>query len=397
MTRDRYSDKEDERYSGRGGSYRDDEYRDDLDDSAEYDAYDSAYMEAHDDEAYDDETGASRALAPISSDQGLAPYDEQSRQVPVVIPGTGVSMGTPFIKRRERPLTMRLAILTVVATLLVTGLMSVTPIGAAAQPGVSSFEALAGAVVLTKTEQYVWYTAAWGDSLTSLAKKFGVQVGGIMQMNNLCPGQELQIGKQYKIPTNANYGANYQQEVQASGECNLLPTSGVWGQTQFGTNWWNARAGEPGPGSEAACSGSYGSNYMDFKFISPNWNSGWVRGYSWYHDGVDIAAPEGNPIHAVQTGQIIWAGYDATNGFGWSVVINHCYHVSSLYGHMMGLAPGIAIGQNVDQGQVIGYEGNTGWSTGPHLHISVMVDNQTVNPMMFYADVYHITHFVAPS
>ena len=109
-----------------------------------------------------DETGASRALAPINGDQQLAAYDEESRQVPVVIPGTGVSMGTPFIKRRERPLTMRLAVLTVVATLIVTGLMSVTPLGASAQPGVSSFEALAGAVVLTKSQQYVWYTAAVG-------------------------------------------------------------------------------------------------------------------------------------------------------------------------------------------------------------------------------------------
>ncbi len=394
MARDRYSDQEDGRRPERDRPYDDDDFRDDPEDSAEYDAYDSAHMEAYDDEAYDDGTGAPRALAPVGSSQDLAPYEE-SRQGPVVIPGTGVSMGTPFIKRRERPLTMRLAILMMVATLIMTGLMSVTPIGAAAQPGVSSFEALAGAVVLTKSQQFVWYTAQWGDSLASLAKKFNVQVGGIMQMNNLCPGQELQIGKQYKIPTSSSYGASYQQEVQASGECNLLPTSGVWGQTVFGTNWWNARAGEPGP--EAICSSSYGPNYMDFKFISPNWNSSWVRGYSWYHDGVDITAPEGNPIHAVQAGQIIWAGYDATNGFGWSVVINHCYHVSTLYGHMMGLAPGITIGQNVDQGTVIGYEGSTGWATGPHLHISVMVDNQTVDPMMFYADVYHITHFVAPS
>lgn len=346
-------------------------------------------------DAYDDAMGGSRALAPRDADQGLATYDTQSSHAPVVIPGTGVSMGSPFIKRRERPLTMRLAVLMVVATLLITGMMSVTPIGASAQPGVSSFEALAGAVVLTKSQQFVWYTAQWGDSLTSLAKKFNVQIGGIMQLNGLCPGQELQIGKQYKIPTNANYGSDYQQTAAVSGECNLLPTTGVWGQTVFGTNWWNARAGDPG--TEAICSNAHGPNYMNFNFVSPDYNSYWVRGYSWYHDGVDIAAPEGTPIHAVQAGQIIWAGYDGTNGFGWSIVINHCYHVSTLYGHMMGLAPGISIGQNVDQSTVIGYEGSTGWSTGPHLHMSVMVDNQTVNPMMFYQNIYTLTHFVAPS
>ena len=101
-----------------------------------------------------------------------------------------------------------------------------------------------------------------------------------MQMNGLCPGQELQIGKQYKIPTSSTYGVNYQQEAQASGECNLLPTNGAWGQTVFGTNWWNARAGNPG--LEAACSSAHGSGYRAFNFISPNWNSSWVRGYSWY-------------------------------------------------------------------------------------------------------------------
>lgn len=390
MARDRHPDDTRGSRSGRDEAYDDQDFHDDYDDSPDYEPYDSRYVDA-----YDDATGGSRALAPRDAEHGLAAYDSQSSHAPVVIPGTGVSMGSPFIKRRERPLTMRLAVLMVVATLLITGMMSVTPIGASAQPGVSSFEALAGAVVLTKSQQFVWYTAQWGDSLTSLAKKFNVQIGGIMQLNGLCPGQELQIGKQYKIPTNANYGSDYQQTAAVSGECNLLPTTGVWGQTVFGTNWWNARAGDPG--TEAICSNAHGPNYMNFNFVSPDYNSYWVRGYSWYHDGVDIAAPEGTPIHAVQAGQIIWAGYDGTNGFGWSVVINHCYHVSTLYGHMMGLAPGISIGQNVDQSTVIGYEGSTGWSTGPHLHMSVMVDNQTVNPMMFYQNIYTLTHFVPPS
>lgn len=380
------------RDSGRGREYDDgyDEYDDrrPLDDSAQYSAYDSAYQSAYV-EAYD-ETGESRAIASVGEARGLAPTDEASREVAVVIPGTGVSMGEPFVKRRARPLTMRVAVLTMVATLVVTGLISVTPLGASAQPGVSSFEALAGAVVLTKTQQFVWYTAKWGDSLDLLAKKFNVQAGGIMQLNGLCPGQELQIGTQYKIPTSATYGSNYKEEAAASGECNFLPVGGAWGKTVFGTNWWNARAGEPGP--EAVCSSAHGTSYRSFDFVSPNPKSYWVRGFTWYHDGVDLAAPSGNPIHAVQAGQIIWAGYDGTNGFGWSVVINHCYHVSTIYGHMLGLAPGIVIGQNVDQNTVIGYEGSTGWSTGPHLHISVCVDNQTVDPMMFYASIYAITH-----
>jgi murein DD-endopeptidase MepM/ murein hydrolase activator NlpD len=61
---------------------------------------------------------------------------------------------------------------------------------------------------------------------------------------------------------------------------------------------------------------------------------------------------------------------------------------------MMSLAPGLKAGDNVSQGDVIGYEGSTGWSTGPHLHISIMWNNVPIDPMLFYADIYHITHDV---
>lgn len=350
-------------------------------DSAEYDAYD-------DDEYAQSAEYSERGLALRESYEAPAVYEEKRKTAPVLIPGGGVSMGELFLKRRERPLTMRIAVITLLAVVIVTGLVSVTPLGAAAQPSVSSFEALSGAVVLGSQPGFFWYTARWNDTPEALAKEFNVQVGGIFQMNGLCPGQELQIGKQYKIPTNSQYGSNYESNVASCGGRN---PAGYYGQTVFGTEWYNSYAGTPT--EEGRCSSAYGA-YRDFKFISPNWNSSWVRGFSFFHDGVDIAAAQGNPIHAVQDGQVIWAGYDGTNGFGWSVVINHCNHVSSLYGHMMSLAPGLKAGDNVSQGDVIGYEGSTGWSTGPHLHISVDWNNVPIDPMLFYQDVYHITHDV---
>jgi murein DD-endopeptidase MepM/ murein hydrolase activator NlpD len=96
---------------------------------------------------------------------------------------------------------------------------------------------------------------------------------------------------------------------------------------------------------------------------------------------VDIAAAEGNPIHAAQSGQVIWAGWDV-GGLGWSVKINHCDHISTVYGHMDKLL--VKAGDNVQQGDPIGLEGSTGWSTGPHLHYMVEVDNQPVDPMAYY-------------
>lgn len=391
----------------------DDMYTDD-DDPAEYDAYDdgpaSDYIDAYDDErddysqsdeyamGYSDDyrSPEGRALATRADD--LAPaLHAPSAPEPMLIPGTGVSMGFLVMPRRARPLTMRLATVILIVTVIVTGLLAVTPLGAAAQPGVSSFAALSGAVVLTRNKSdYFWYTARLNDTIEQVAGMFHVQIGGILELNGLCPSQGLEIGKQYKIPTNSQYGADYASHVPAA--CaTLAPAAGYgyYGQTIFGTNWWNSYAGIPT--EEGLCSTAYGPSYMDFRFTSPNWNSSWVRGFTFYHDGVDIAAPQGNPVHAVQDGQIIWAGYDATNGFGWSVVINHCHHVSSLYGHMMGLAPGIKAGVNVSQGQVLGYEGMTGWATGPHVHLSIDWNNVPVNPMLFYPNIYDLTHYVPQS
>ena len=411
-------------YRRRGEDDRDDRergaaYNQFSDESAEYRAYGAGYDEydAYDDDAGDgdedesrwsDEHPAGGSVGRRASDQRVATRSAELSPAaygepetgPTLIPGTGVSMGLPFIKRRARPLTMRLATLALVVAMIVTGLISTAPLGVAGQPGVSSFEALSGAVVLTTntSNDYFWYTARLNDTIEQVAAMFHVQIGGILEMNGLCPndGDVLEIGKAYKIPKNSEYGADYANHVPVACTTNgPLAGYGYYGQTTFGTNWWNSYAGIHT--EEGKCSSAYGPNYLDFKFISPNWNSYWVRGFTFFHDGVDIAAPQGNPVHAVQDGQIIWAGYDATNGFGWSVVINHCFHVSSLYGHMMGLAPGIKAGVNVTQGEVLGYEGMTGWATGPHVHLSVMWNNVPINPMLFYTDIYHLTHYVPNS
>ena len=127
-----------------------------------------------------------------------------------------------------------------------------------------------------------------------------------------------------------------------------------------------------------------------YQLKSPNWGAYWVRGFTWYHNGVDLAANEGNPIHAAQSGQVIWAGWDV-GGLGWSVKINHCNHVSTVYGHMEKLE--VTVGQIVLVGDVIGLEGSTGWSTGPHLHFMVEWNNEPIDPMSYYNyNEFTITH-----
>jgi murein DD-endopeptidase MepM/ murein hydrolase activator NlpD len=98
------------------------------------------------------------------------------------------------------------------------------------------------------------------------------------------------------------------------------------------------------------------------------------------HTGIDLAAPYGTPVTAADNGQIIWVGWD-WSGLGWAVKINHGYYIATIYGHLDHYI--VKVGQNVTKGQVIGYEGSTGASTGPHVHFMVIVNNIWVDPTKY--------------
>ena len=102
-------------------------------------------------------------------------------------------------------------------------------------------------------------------------------------------------------------------------------------------------------------------------------------GYRWgrLHAGIDIAVPEGTPIRAADGGTVAIAGW--TGGYGNYTCVNHGGGVSTCYGHQSRIA--VSVGQSVSQGQVIGYSGNTGNSTGPHLHFEVRIGGNPVDPM----------------
>jgi murein DD-endopeptidase MepM/ murein hydrolase activator NlpD len=97
------------------------------------------------------------------------------------------------------------------------------------------------------------------------------------------------------------------------------------------------------------------------------------------HSGVDWAAPAGTPILAAGDGTVEQVG--GKGGYGNYVRIRHANGFSTAYGHMLRYAAGVSPGVAVKQGQIIGYVGSTGLSTGPHCHFEVLVNNQAVNPM----------------
>jgi murein DD-endopeptidase MepM/ murein hydrolase activator NlpD len=99
------------------------------------------------------------------------------------------------------------------------------------------------------------------------------------------------------------------------------------------------------------------------------------------HAGLDFAAPQGTPIYATADGTVITAG-NTNNGYGNHVVINHGYGYETLYGHMVKVKA--RAGESVKRGEVIGWVGSTGKSTGPHCHYEVHKNGQKINPVYFF-------------
>ena len=128
-----------------------------------------------------------------------------------------------------------------------------------------------------------------------------------------------------------------------------------------------------------------------FYFASPleAWATKITDGYGWrvhpisgvkeLHDGTDIAIPIGTPVHSVQAGIVTLAGDNG--GYGTCVVIEGSDGMKSLYGHLDRVS--VRVGQRVEFGTEIGKSGNTGTSTGAHLHLSVYIGGQAMNPAFF--------------
>jgi murein DD-endopeptidase MepM/ murein hydrolase activator NlpD len=168
------------------------------------------------------------------------------------------------------------------------------------------------------------------------------------------------------------------------------------GDILYGRMKWKGRQKEKGYYRFASASGGARADYFDFKGESAKrllmktpvdgarLSSGFGRrrhpisGYNKQHKGVDFAAPRGTPIKAAGDGVVERA--DRYGGYGNYVRIRHGQGYKTAYAHLSGFAKGMRGGKRVEQGDVIGYVGSTGASTGPHLHYEVLHENKHVNP-----------------
>lgn len=110
---------------------------------------------------------------------------------------------------------------------------------------------------------------------------------------------------------------------------------------------------------------------------------GWRRhpifGVRKFHTGIDLAGPNRSQIRAADSGSVLFTGW--YGGYGKVVIISHGNDMATLYAHLSRAA--VSVGENVSKGDVIGYEGTTGFSTGPHLHFEVRVNGKPNNPLNY--------------
>jgi murein DD-endopeptidase MepM/ murein hydrolase activator NlpD len=249
-------------------------------------------------------------------------------------------------------------------------------------------------------EKAITYTVQRGDTLSTIAQKFGISDNTIKWANDLSGdsitvGDSLQIlpvtGMSYKVQsgdtvysiakklnTDAqkivdfpfNDFANPETFSLVSGQLLMVP-DGIKPSEQQYIRPQVFLAQGPSSNSFSASGFTWPAHGM----LS--------QGPTWYHMALDIAAPYGTPIVAAKSGVVIEANSGGWNwGYGTSVVIDHGGGYTSLYGHMEAL--NVSVGQNVIGGQtVIGWIGMTGRTTGPHVHFEIRQGGVTVNPLSF--------------
>ena len=176
-----------------------------------------------------------------------------------------------------------------------------------------------------------------------------------------------------------------EEEKKKQEEANKKPgnsgsNNGGSGNSGSGNSGSNNGGGNSGGGSGFVSGESWRKPCSWIKLTSPyGYRTHPTTGQWKFHNGVDLANNQGTPIYAARSGKVTVATYGGT--YGYYVTINHGDGYSSLYAHMTHYT--VSKGQTVKKGDVIGYMGSTGRSTGPHLHFSIFLNGSSVNPMNY--------------
>ncbi|MEK9156079.1 MAG: LysM peptidoglycan-binding domain-containing M23 family metallopeptidase [Patescibacteria group bacterium] len=208
----------------------------------------------------------------------------------------------------------------------------------------------------------IQYIVKEGDTLTGIGWKFEVKLATLKYINDIDNLDALKPGATLKIPPK-NYEVS--PALIAKKEREKRAKVALSRQT-IARSASSARA-------------AYNSDNSGGGLIVPLAHSGITRGLGRGHTGIDYRANIGTPIVASTAGRVSLADGGGWNGgYGKQIVIDHGGGVLTRYAHLNGIA--VSAGEYASQGQLIGYSGNTGRSTGPHLHFEKIVNGRPVNP-----------------
>ncbi|MEA3272399.1 MAG: M23 family metallopeptidase [Patescibacteria group bacterium] len=239
----------------------------------------------------------------------------------------------------------------------------------------------------TEVETYI---VRQGDTASTIARTFGLNINTILWANNLStrsiirPGDKLSIlpinGVLYKVKRNDTI-SKIAKALRADSdkilEYNML--------TSASTLQVGEKLIVPGGKKQQTY---YAPSQSIFASPAPKSNLGMIwpttsrritQYYWWKHTAIDIGGKRGLPIYAVDSGVVEYSGWGT--GYGRQIVINHQNGIKTRYAHANTLY--VNKGDGVEQGQVIMEMGNTGWSTGPHLHFEIYINGRRVNPLEY--------------
>jgi len=231
------------------------------------------------------------------------------------------------------------------------------------------------------------HVVARGETLWDIARMYGIDVDTIVAVNDLVDINRLQVGQELKILTirgalhTVQRGESLWDIARAYGVAmdEIVATNGLKDPSRL-------QVGQqliiPGAQAQAAALRretlvSNGQLLRNFDWpvsgrISSRFGPRWGR----QHQGLDIAVPTGTPVRAAAAGTVTYAG--SMGSYGIIVIIDHGNGVETRYAHNSRVA--VKVGQRVKRGELIAYSGNTGNSTGPHLHFEIRYRGTAVNP-----------------
>jgi len=201
----------------------------------------------------------------------------------------------------------------------------------------------------------------FGETLWEISRRYNVSPQQIMRANHMTPRDYLVIGQTLIIPHPDPSAGDRGKAIEGRKvKTSYLPTSVI---RAIGGK---LRLTSPLP--------------RGARVTSPfGWRIHPITRRREFHKGVDLAARIGTPVRAAAAGKVTFAG--RLGGYGLTVIIEHKGGISTLYGHLSVIS--VSPGERVEGGERIGFSGNSGLSTGPHLHFEVRVKDEPVDPKRF--------------